>query len=114
VVAFLEATPKFVVSRTIEQPDWGSTEVLSGDLPKEIASAKERVAGDLLLIGSPALVRWTLGNGLLDELALTILPVVVGEGPRLFDEMEVTRVGLSLQRCHARGNGVLDVAYRRA
>lgn len=113
VVAFLGATPKFVVSRTLRQPDWGTTEIVSGDLPKEIASIKGRLAGDLLLLGSPALVRWALGNGLLDELALTILPIVVGEGPRLFDSMDATRVGLTLVRCNARRNGVLDVVYRQ-
>jgi dihydrofolate reductase len=112
VVAFLGATPKFVVSRTLTPPDWGVTEIISGDLAAEIAALKERVDGDLLLLGSPALARWTLGHGLLDELALTILPIVVGAGPRLFEQMDTARVGLRLERCHPRGNGVLDVVYR--
>lgn len=68
----------------------------------------------MLVLGSPTLVRWLLANDLLDELNIAVLPIVVGGGPRLFDEMPASRVPLALAGSAALGSGALELRYRPA
>jgi len=76
--------PKFVVSTTLENPEWNNTTVLRGDLAEEVGVLKERFSGDILVAGSATLVQSLLARGLVDQLNLMIFPVVLGEGKRLF------------------------------
>jgi len=111
---FMNETPKYVVSSTLEEPlRWTNSSLLGGDLSKGLAKLKERSDKDTLIPGSPTLVRSLLGDGLLDELNLYILPIVIGSGMRLFDGMD-TRVGLELMESKTFSNGALDVTYRPA
>src|SRR5881275_2853233 len=48
----MNAMPKFVVSKTIENPEWNNTTVLSGDLAEDVGRLKEQFAGDILVAGS--------------------------------------------------------------
>ncbi|MFG3043798.1 dihydrofolate reductase family protein [Streptomyces sp. NPDC048202] len=86
VAAKLNALPKYVVSATVENPEWAGTTVLSGDLGKEVRALKERTEGELQIHGSGALVRALVNLGLIDTLHLLTFPVVLGEGRRLFVE----------------------------
>jgi riboflavin biosynthesis pyrimidine reductase len=63
---------------------WANTTVLSGDLAAAIGRLKAKPAGELRVHGSGALTRWLLENDLVDETNLLIVPVVVGQGTRLF------------------------------
>jgi dihydrofolate reductase len=76
--------PKFVVSTTLENPEWNNTTVLKGDLAEEVRTLKERFSGDILVAGSATLVQSLLARGLVDQLNLMVFPVVLGEGKRLF------------------------------
>ncbi|MGW4226052.1 dihydrofolate reductase family protein [Streptomyces bauhiniae] len=86
VAAKLNALPKYVVSATVEDPEWAGTTVLSGDLAKEVQAVKERTEGEVQIHGSGALVRSLVNLGLIDTLHLLTFPVVLGEGRRLFVE----------------------------
>ncbi|TGN76514.1 dihydrofolate reductase [Streptomyces bauhiniae] len=86
VAAKLNALPKYVVSATVQNPEWAGTTVLSGDLAKEVQALKERTEGEVQLHGSGALVRSLVNLGLIDTLHLLTFPVVLGEGRRLFVE----------------------------
>jgi dihydrofolate reductase len=79
--------PKYVVSRTLSDPEWTNSHVLSpdGDLAASIARVKDDVAGDVLVNGSVQLVRALVEQGLVDELRLMVFPTVLGAGLRLFD-----------------------------
>jgi dihydrofolate reductase len=68
---------------------------------------------DILVPGSPTLVRSLIHDGLLDELGLMIAPTVVGSGLRLFDDT-FQGLGLALIESRVLSSGVLSVTYRPA
>ncbi|HWE81548.1 MAG TPA: dihydrofolate reductase family protein [Gaiellaceae bacterium] len=84
----MNAMPKYVVSTTLENPQWNNSSVLSGDLAEEVEKLKEQFDGDILVAGSATLVQSLLAADLVDELHLMIFPVVLGTGKRLFRESE--------------------------
>ena len=59
---------------------------MSGDLASAIAELKARPGGELLVHGSGTLIQWLLENDLIDEMTLIVVPVVVGQGTRLFPD----------------------------
>ena len=78
--------PKYVVSSTLEDPDWNNTTVLSGEVLQGVSKLKEELDGEIVVAGSIQLVRTLMENDLVDELRLMIYPVVLGAGERLFGE----------------------------
>src|SRR3954466_7414323 len=86
IAAALNSRPKYLASTTLTDPRWADTTVLSGDLAAAIGELKVQPAGELQVHGSGALIRWLLDNDLVDEMNLLIVPVVVGQGRRLFPE----------------------------
>jgi dihydrofolate reductase len=77
---------KYVVSSTLEDPDWNNSTVLAGDVVQEVSKLKEELGGEIVVAGSIRLVRTLMENDLVDELRLMIYPVVLGAGERLFGE----------------------------
>jgi dihydrofolate reductase len=82
----LNTKPKYLESNTIADPQWANTTVLSGDLANAIGQMKAGPAGELQVHGSGALIRWLLAKELVDEMTLIVVPVVVGQGMRLFPD----------------------------
>jgi dihydrofolate reductase len=82
----LNTRPKYVPSTTLTDPQWADTTVLSGDLAAAIGELKAKPGGELQVHGSGKLIRWLLENQLVDEINLLIVPVLVGEGTRLFPD----------------------------
>jgi dihydrofolate reductase len=91
----MNAMPKFVVSRTLKNPEWANTTVLDGDLSEDVGRLRERFDGDILVAGSAQLVQSLLARDLVDELRLMVFPVVLGGGKRLFaDRADATPLEL--------------------
>jgi dihydrofolate reductase len=76
--------PKYVVSRTLTNPEWNNSTVLGHDLAAEVTRLRREVDGDVLVNGSVQLVQALLTAGLVDELRLMVYPVVLGAGKRLW------------------------------
>jgi dihydrofolate reductase len=76
--------PKYVVSSTLEEPDWNNSTVIKGDVVGEVGKLRQRSAGNIVVHGSAQLVQTLLEHDLVDELRLMVFPVVLGTGKRLF------------------------------
>ena len=109
----MNTKPKYVASNTLTEPRWANTTVLSGDLAAAIGELKAESAGELQVHGSGALIRWLLENDLVDEITLLVVPVVLGQGARLFPE-NGPDIALDLVESRADSKGVTIQVYRPA
>jgi dihydrofolate reductase len=82
----LNSLPKYVVSSTLEDPNWNNSTVLKGDPVDEVAKLKETLNGEIVVAGSFQLLRTLIEHDLVDELRLKVFPVVLGAGGRLFGQ----------------------------
>ena len=104
--------PKYVVSWTLQDPQWTNTTVLDGDLVQEARRLRE-LDGDVVVHGSVQLVQALIANDLVDELRLMVFPVVLGKGKRLFGDPGAKKT-LRLVDSKAVGDGVLILTYAGA
>src|SRR3712207_5610629 len=112
MVDYINSVPKLVVSRTLEEPlGWNNSTLIKGCVAEEVSRLKRQPGKDITIIGSGALVRSLLRDGLLDELRLMVHPVVLGGGKRLFEDGE-DRKGLELVDLRTFATGVVYLAYR--
>jgi dihydrofolate reductase len=87
ITAYMNNTPKFVVSTTLEEPlEWNTSSLIKGNVAEEITKLKQQPGKDISITGSPTLVRSLLADDLLDELRLMVHPIVVGSRKRLFED----------------------------
>jgi len=107
----LNTKPKYLASSTITDPEWANTTVLVGDLAAAIGELKAKPAGELQVHGSGALVRWLLAHDLIDEMTLLTIPVVVGQGTRLFADAGPD-IALDLVDSRGDSKGVTIQVYR--
>ncbi|MGW5348606.1 dihydrofolate reductase family protein [Streptomyces sp. NPDC004050] len=85
----LNSLPKYVVSDTLADADltWENTSLIAGGgALGQVRALREGAGGDLLVMGSPTLVRALIAEGLVDELRLMVMPVLVGGGKSIFPE----------------------------
>ena len=102
--------PKYVVSSTLESPDWNNTTVLRGDVAEEVSRLRQEVDGDIVVHGSALLVQALLDHDIVDELRLMIFPVVLGTGKRLFAETR-DKKRLRLKESRTVGDGVSILVF---
>jgi dihydrofolate reductase len=82
----LNSLPKYVVSSTLENPEWNNSTVIKGDVLNEVSRLKHELEGEIVVPASFQLVHTLLEHDLVDELRLKVFPVVLGAGERLFGE----------------------------
>jgi dihydrofolate reductase len=105
--------PKYVVSSTLSDPQWGNTTVLDGDPAEEVAKLREQeLDGHLIVHGSASLVQTLLEHDLVDELRLMVFPVVLGKGKTLFGSTADKRK-FKLTECRSVGEGVVTLVLER-
>ena len=80
----MNSMPKYVVSRTLQNPEWNNSTVIHGNLVEAVAKLKAQPGGDLLVAGSGEIVHELEGHDLVDEYRLMVFPVILGAGHRLF------------------------------
>ena len=105
--------PKFVVSTTLEDPEWNNTTVLgSGDATAEVRKLKEEFDGELQVPGSHRLVQELIAADLVDQINLMIFPVILGTGKKAIEETPDRR-DFRLKEAKAVGDGVVVLTYER-
>ncbi len=111
---YMNNTPKYVVSRTLEGPlEWNNSTLIEGNLVEEISRLKQQPGKNIGITGSVTLVQSLLREDLLDELGLMIHPVVVGSGKRIFEGWGEPK-GLTLVDSETFSPGVVYLTYRPA
>ncbi|WP_217572952.1 dihydrofolate reductase family protein [Streptomyces sp. GbtcB7] len=112
----LNSLPKYVVSSTLQEPKWSDStafkgRVLKGDVVDEVSKLKQELDGDIVVYASSRLVHTLMEHDLVDELRLTVFPVVLGAGERLFGETSDKK---PMRLVHARtvGDGLAFLTYQ--
>jgi dihydrofolate reductase len=111
IAAALNTKPKYLASTTLTDPKWSDTTLLSGDLAAAIGELKAKPGGELQVHGSGVLIQWLLQNELVDEMTLLTVPVVLGQGARLFPDTGLD-IALDLVDSRADSKGVTIQVYR--
>jgi len=107
----LNSLPKYVVSSTLEEPRWNNATVLRGDVVNEVSKLKQELDGDIVVYGSIQLAHTLMEHDLVDELRLTIHPVVLGAGERLFGETS-DRKPMRLVHAQTVGDSLALLTYK--
>ncbi|MEY9863225.1 dihydrofolate reductase [Catenulispora sp. GAS73] len=106
----LNSMPKYIVSSTLKHTAWSNGTVISSDLPTEVAKLKREIDGDILVYGSFQLGHALIEQDLVDEIRLMLLPVLAGDGVRLFGPTAGIRP-LRLIHTATIGTGIVSLAY---
>ncbi len=110
---FMNDSPKYVVSSTLERADWNNSTIVGPYRAQTIRDLKQRRDRDLYVSGSGTLVRAMLADGLVDELHLFVFPLTLGTGQRLFTDGGPA-AKLDLAGTETFDGGVLHLTYRPA
>src|ERR671934_1668589 len=102
--------PKYVVSSTLEKPEWTNTTGLKNI--DDVRELKDRADGEIVVHGSRQLAQALMEADLVDELRLMVFPVVLGSGKRLFGDT-ADKKRLQLVESGVVGDGVAILVYRR-
>ena len=108
----LNSLRKYVVSSTLDQPKWANSTVLKGDVVTEVSKLRQELDGDIVVYGSTRLVHTLMEHDLVDELRLTVYPVVLGSGERLFGETS-DKIPMRLISTQTVGDGLALLTYER-
>jgi dihydrofolate reductase len=107
----ISAMPKYVASRSLTEVTWNAT-LLGSDVVAAIEELKAQPGKDLIKYGNSRLDATLLRAGLVDELQVWIMPVVVGSGQRIFEDVETSSLKLTLTDVHKLRNGSVVLTYR--
>jgi dihydrofolate reductase len=110
---YLDRVSKYVVSSTLEDPEWERSTVLRGPLRDEIEALKAAPGADIVVTGSMTLVADLVAARLVDEFRLFVYPVVLGRGRRLFEDATGMPT-LKLVQAQPFRSGIVLLRYRVA
>lgn len=114
MAAHLNASPKYVVTTTLQDLTWHNARVVDGhDVESAVRDLKQSLDGDLVVLGSWTLIESLIAWGLVDEYRLFVHPLLLGQGKRLFRPLDRPHQ-LALVDVTPTSTGVLMVRYRPA
>jgi dihydrofolate reductase len=105
----MNAIPKFVASRTLEEATWNAT-VIPGDVAGFVAELKRQPGGTIVKYGNGPLDRPLMAQNLIDEFHLLLTPVATGSGRHMFEDIDGAPQ-LSLADVRRFASGVLVLTY---
>lgn len=107
----INAATKYVATHRPDGLEWGPVETLGPDIVAGIRRVKAKDGPDLIVWGSSTLTPVLLDQGLADEVVLTVYPVLLGRGKRLFSD-RVDGRELALVSTKGTATGMLINTYR--
>ena len=113
IAAGINNAKKFVASKTLTKLDWSNSELIKGDVAKEVKKLKEQDGPEIQVHGSGNLIQTLLKHDLVDKLWLKTFPITLGRGKRLFAEGTIP-AGFKLLESQIAPSGVIVAAYVRA
>ena len=113
IAARINSAKKYVASKTLKKLDWSNSELLKGDVAKEVKKLKEQAGPDIQVHGSGNLIQTLLKHDLVDEFWLKTFPVTLGRGKRLFADGTIP-AGFKLLESRISPSGVIVARYARA
>ncbi len=111
IAAHLNATPKYVATRTLASLDWAGSHLLDGDLVESVNDLKAHGDGTVAVLGSGVLAQTLIENDLVDDYRLFVHPLVLGTGKRLFRQTP-RPLPMRLVDCTPTTTGVLLLSYQ--
>jgi dihydrofolate reductase len=106
----INAMPKYVASRTLSEVTWNAT-LLGPDIVGSIEQLKGQPGKDLIKYGTSRVDDTLLRASLVDELRLWVMPVVVGTGQRLFEDVDTSSLKLTLTDVRKLANSSVILTY---
>ena len=106
----LNSMRKYVVSSTLDDPEWNNSIVLKGDVVTEVSKLKQELDGEIVVPGSYQLGHTLIEHDLVDEVRLVVFPVVLGAGERLFAASS-DRKPMRLVDTKTIGDGLVLLSY---
>ena len=103
--------PKYVVSTTMDDPEWNNSTVIRDNVAGRVAELKQKPGGDILVNGSMRLIKTLMENDLVDEYRLMVFPVVLGRGKRLFGDTDAAKSMTLLEAKPVGPDGVVVLTY---
>ncbi|MGE5893445.1 MAG: dihydrofolate reductase family protein [bacterium] len=113
IAAGINKAKKYVASKTLKKLAWSNSELIKGDVAKEVKKLKEQDGPEIQVHGSGNLIQTLLRHDLVDELWLKTFPITLGRGKRLFAEGTIP-VGFKLFESRIAPSGVIVASYARA
>lgn len=107
----MNSLPKYLASRSIEQPEWSNTQLMGPDIAAAAAQLKQTYERTILIYGSASVCHELARHGLIDEYSLMVYPVVLGRGIRQFDDG--TPIDLALIETRPFDDGIVLLHYRK-
>lgn len=105
------AYKKYIFSNTLSTVSDGLI-LIKGNLKQEVEKIKSEAGKDIWLFGGAGLATSMMNNNLIDELWLSIHPVILGGGKPLFNNLDQRKL-LTLQSHKVYDNGLMQVTYKR-
>jgi dihydrofolate reductase len=102
--------PKLIASKTIKEASWNAR-IIQGDVVEAITNLKQQPGKNILKYGIGTLDKSLLRHELIDEFQLCIIPVTIGKGRRIFENIDTTQLKLSLTGIKRFDNGVVLLTY---
>jgi dihydrofolate reductase len=108
---WIEQTAKVVFSTTLDKVEWNNSRLVKANIVEEILNLKQQPGKDMIILGSPRFAHHLMQLGLIDEIKITVTPVLIGSGLPLFQGIQ-DRVNLKLIENKTFDSGVIGLTYQ--
>jgi dihydrofolate reductase len=106
----MNALPKVVFSRTLDQASWNNTKLVKSDMVAAIRKMKKEPGNDMVIMGSGSIVSQLTQQGLIDEYEVVVNPLVLGRGRTMFEGVK-EKLNLKLIKTRSFSNGNVFLCY---